>query len=129
MESSGRTAHAVDTNQLVAAMVSGPKARFAPRAAGSSHSEHSLRMLKRLALSFGFLHVGEWDAVTKGRLGAFRKHSLARFLDISSRWLCECFLLLFSGGFRLSCLLYCSQDQYSTGELPLSRPFAASSVR
>jgi len=59
MESSGRTAHAVDTNLLVAAMVSGPKARFASRAAGSSHSEHSFRMLKRLSLSSGFLHVGE----------------------------------------------------------------------
>lgn len=66
MESSGRIAYTVDTNLLVAAMVSGPKARFAPRAAGSSRFEHSLRMLKRLALSFGFLHVGEWNAVTKG---------------------------------------------------------------
>ena len=47
MESSGRTAHAVDTNLLVAAIVSGPKARFTPRAASSS----DFRTLKRLAMS------------------------------------------------------------------------------
>jgi hypothetical protein len=48
MESSGRTAHAVDANLLVAVIVSGPKARFTPRAAGSSDSEQTFRTLKRL---------------------------------------------------------------------------------
>lgn len=59
MECSGRTAYAVDANLLVAAMVPGPKARFIPRAAGSSDSERRFRMLKRLALSSGLFHVDE----------------------------------------------------------------------
>jgi hypothetical protein len=59
MESSGRTAHAVNTNLLVAAIVSGPKARFTPRAEGSSDPEHSFRMLKRLTLISRSLYVDE----------------------------------------------------------------------
>jgi len=68
MESSGRTAHAVDANLLVAVIVSGPKARFTPRAAASFDSEHTFPTLKRLALSSGFIDVDERDPATKGRL-------------------------------------------------------------
>jgi hypothetical protein len=68
MESSGRTAHAVDANLLVAVMVPGPKARFTPRAAASSDSEQTFRTLKRLALSSGFIDADERDPATKGRL-------------------------------------------------------------
>jgi hypothetical protein len=59
MESSGRTAHAVDANVLVAAIVSRPKARFNARAAFSPGSEHTFRTLKRLTLSFGLIFVDE----------------------------------------------------------------------
>jgi len=59
MVSSRRTAHAVQANVLVAAIVSGPEARFTPRAASTSTPERTFRTLKRPALSLGFIDVDE----------------------------------------------------------------------
>jgi hypothetical protein len=65
-ESSGRTAHAVDTSVPEAAIVSSPEARFTPQAAFSPGPEHTFRTPKHLALSFGFILVRYGRRVKRG---------------------------------------------------------------